>query len=308
VDYKKLYFNFLEYFKTTNFKDRLIRRNKHDFRRSMDYIYTEKHHIIPKHNNGKDEESNYVVLLPEEHLFIHKLRYKAFNLRGDMLAVRFIVNGLNNKTQAKEQYDYLRNNISKNIRQAYVWIKQYSASFRKEHGWQTPDGVKRISQARKNKVVVKGEDNKCFCVDKNDSRLLSGKLKHHSSGMYSFLNINTGKKEYIEIKNKQEWHVAVSDSSGEKNSNAIKLNKSEILDLCVKVTKKYNHIFKASIIKKLVKHEYNVDIPTTLLGYREKKPIKYTNDYLEGVTGLKYRPYSKENKLKVKELKYKGLI
>jgi len=89
MNYLKIYNNFIEDVKITEPFERLIRRNPEDYRKNYDYIYTEKHHITPKSLGGDDSDNNIIILLPEEHLFIHYFRYKIFNTREDLLAYRF---------------------------------------------------------------------------------------------------------------------------------------------------------------------------------------------------------------------------
>jgi hypothetical protein len=254
------------------------RRNKNDFRINRDYIYTEKHHITPKHANGLDEEDNYIILLPEEHLFIHKLRWKAYKERGDMLAVRYIINGINNKTQKKERFDELKLNIPKKLFQAFTFIKQNSSEVRKTHGWQSIDGRKRISEAMKNKLVCRDAETGEL-VGKHDKchpNIISGKWVHHSKGKFVSDEIRAAQS----IK-----------GSGSGNNNANPLSTEEILDLCLDVTLEYGSIRKTSLIRQMIIDKYSIKIPSTGLGYRVKNPTKYTIKWLEKQTGWAYDPY-----------------
>lgn len=76
--------------------DRLRKRNPRDFRLTLpcDEIYKESHHIVPRHACGGNGFENLVSLLPEEHFLAHLMRYKAYGQREDMLACRFIMNGI----------------------------------------------------------------------------------------------------------------------------------------------------------------------------------------------------------------------
>ena len=67
MDYRKIYYSLIQDCKDTPIKQRLYRRNKLDNRIKQDRIYTENHHIVPKHDGGLDEPSNMVRMLPEEH-------------------------------------------------------------------------------------------------------------------------------------------------------------------------------------------------------------------------------------------------
>lgn len=178
MNYKKIHDQLIEYCKSTQPRLRILSRNSKDIRLSKDYIYVEIHHIIPKSLGGIDTSDNLVELLPEEHIFIHMLRYKIFKTREDMLAVRFMLNGFES---CKKNYV---GNLSKKIRMGYAWIKQNAAEFRKETGWQTEDGRRRISEARKGTMVVKdyvtGEI--IGAVETDHPRVINGDWVHHTKG------------------------------------------------------------------------------------------------------------------------------
>ena len=94
MNYKKIYYRFCEYFKNSTPEERLRNRNSLDIRLNKNIdIYTEKHHVVPKHDGGSDSDDNLIVVLPEEHLFIHTVRYKAYGNRSDFLSVRYMING-----------------------------------------------------------------------------------------------------------------------------------------------------------------------------------------------------------------------
>ena len=93
MNYISLHDKFIQYFKSTSVIDRLRSRNINDRRIYDSYIYTERHHIIPQSQGGTNEISNLVDLLPEEHIFIHFLRFKAFHKAKDLQAVKFCLNG-----------------------------------------------------------------------------------------------------------------------------------------------------------------------------------------------------------------------
>lgn len=49
-------------------------------------IYTHRHHIIPRHVGGTDEESNLITLTIEEHALAHKLLYEQHGRWQDRIA------------------------------------------------------------------------------------------------------------------------------------------------------------------------------------------------------------------------------
>lgn len=181
MNYDTLYKNFINYCKTTSPRCRLQLRNDTDMRLLSEHIYVENHHIIPVSVGGDNCVDNLVLLLPEEHLMAHKIRYKAYSLRQDMLAVRFILNGLMSKGHINT---VTRMQITKYIKQQYAWIRSSSAEFRLQHGWQTKSGIERISAARKGTMPVKDAitGKMIGSVSTTHPSVLSGQWVHHSSG------------------------------------------------------------------------------------------------------------------------------
>lgn len=172
----------MQYCRDNSIEDRIARRNPSDFRLSTS-PYVEVHHIVPRSLGGNNDASNLVVLLPEEHLIAHKMRYKAYNCRQDMLAVRMMLNGFKYNSRYKSP-GLCTIRITKSTRLGYAWLRSNSADFRKKHGWHTSDGRKRISDARKNmtpvKDVVTGISIGMVPVDHPNT--LSGLWVHTSKG------------------------------------------------------------------------------------------------------------------------------
>lgn len=71
MNYSKLYFAFIE-----KYKNQVIDAG----------VYTEKHHIVPRHAGGDDSKDNIVTLTFRQHLFIHRLRWKAYGELPDLFA------------------------------------------------------------------------------------------------------------------------------------------------------------------------------------------------------------------------------
>jgi hypothetical protein len=177
LNYKDIYETFIYYCNNTIPRDRLYKRSPSDERLLSDKIYTEFHHVVPRHTGRGDE--TLVEVLPEEHIFLHSLRYKAYSERGDMLAVRQCLNGFNHF-----RYNNDRPILTKKIRQGYAFIRNQSYNFRKDIGWQTPEGIKRISESRKGQIPVKDilTGEMMGCVTKDHPKYISGEWVHHSKG------------------------------------------------------------------------------------------------------------------------------
>ena len=181
MNYKTIHDKFILYFKNTKARTRLTQRNPTDPRLEHMSLYQEVHHIIPRSLGGNDSSNNLVEVLPEEHIFLHMLRYKIYRKRENILAVRFCLNGYNCDNVLKGEFS---KTLNKKIRMGYAWIKAHAYNLRQTEGWQTEDGRRRISESRKNKIVVKDRDTNEIIgsVDKNHPNILSGKWIHHSAG------------------------------------------------------------------------------------------------------------------------------
>ena len=73
MNYEKLYFAFIEKYKNQEFEIG---------------VYTEKHHIIPRHAGGDDSKENLIRLTYKQHVFAHKLLWKAYSRWQDLCAWR----------------------------------------------------------------------------------------------------------------------------------------------------------------------------------------------------------------------------
>lgn len=223
MDYDKLYRKFMSYCKTIGPKERLEQRNKHDARLNNDHLYTETHHIVPRSLGGDDSATNLVVLLPEEHLMAHKLRYKAYDCRQDFIAVRFVCNGLRNKGHI-DKVTKLR--LSKEILNAYSWIRTNSAEFRKIHGWQTQNGRASISESRKGTMPVKDAETgeMIGSVDTSHPKVLSGEWVHHTKGRKA---------------SEKERELAKKKATGLTNPNAHSITNDEYMQQTVEYIKEF---------------------------------------------------------------------
>lgn len=71
MNYEKLYFAFIEKYKNQEFEKG---------------VYTEKHHIIPRHAGGGDSKDNLIILDYRQHTFAHRLLWKAYKKPSDYMA------------------------------------------------------------------------------------------------------------------------------------------------------------------------------------------------------------------------------
>ena len=288
MNYINLHEKFIEYFKETTPLERMLKRNANDSRQFDDFLYTENHHITPRSYGGSDNTDNMVRLLPEEHIFIHLLRYKAYKTRNDMLAFRFCLNGSKNYTN---KHYHLNDILSKKIKTNYAILKNFSYNFRKKHGWQTKQGLKNISKSRKNKIPVYDPIlDKIIEMDKNDPRYLSGECKHHTKGWVTMLDTRTNEKIRIKCSERKDYHKILISQEGSNNTNFSGLSDDYLLEIGLLFVKKYNFIPSYNLINMFAK-KYNHKFLKSLRSFRFKEFGGGWNGFykaLEEKTNLKY--------------------
>jgi hypothetical protein len=273
MNYKKIHDKMINYIKSTPTKDRIKQRNPNDARLYSDLLYVELHHIIPRSLGGVDDLSNLIEVLPEEHIFIHMLRYKIYGKMEDMWAVRFMLNGFANKNKFKKNYKIL----NKKIRMGYAWVKTHAHYVRKIKGWHTNDGIRRISEARKGKMVVKNSETGEFIgmVEMNHPNVISGKWVHHSKGR------DRSEKERMQISNR---------TIGQKNPNASGLSEEYFIQKGIEAYKKFGYILSWKEMLRLSEKENFKWIKSLKNRFEGKGALGYYLE-VEKKTGSKYDPY-----------------
>jgi HNH homing endonuclease len=229
MNYELLYNKFCDYCKNVNVIERIKRRNPLDERLIEHSIYQEEHHIVPRHSGGSDAEDNFVKMLPEEHYLAHYIRFRAFGDRKDFLSVRFIFNGLPR---------YLKDDAYLSINKKVSKWKNHIYFFRKNNSWHTIDGINKISNARKNKVVVidKITREMIGSVDKNHPNVLSGRWVNHTYGTIYVWNKKDKRANRIL---KDEFDSSIHEPyifkrDKENNFNYKHIDENKILDAILK--------------------------------------------------------------------------
>lgn len=302
MNYENIYLIFCEHFKKTTPLERLQARDPLDVRLSKNKLYTERHHILPKSLGGTNDKYNLITVLPEEHLFLHQVRYKAYNDRQDFLAVRLIINGFKNKKTVAEE-KLLSN---KKIKTMYGWFRQEISQFRKSSGWQTEEGRKSISDHRKNKFPgrcsITGEI--VGAVHVNDPRVKCGEIIHHSKGRHVYINSTSGEKIFCKKEDKPEGFIAVcADTGGIKNPRYSNITDEQIVCFYEKICELFKSEFKLNIIppltiiSKLWNKIYKTNFPSFCGGLRSGFRFSGNLDNLyhplQKKYDLKYDRYSK---------------
>lgn len=266
MNYKKLYYKLCNYCKTVDINQRIKNRNPLDERLGTD-IYTEKHHIIPKHSGGTDVEYNLVEMLPEEHFMAHLIRYKAYNDRNDFISIRFMLNGFNGKPMLNGEIPVKTKN------KMVKMFKSHMSEFRKKHGWHTEDGLKRISEARKGTIPVRNSNGDVITVDVDHPKVLSGEWRHHTHGTLSAFDEDGNKvritsDEYK--KNKDKYTPNVGDVIGESNPRYSGITDEQLIDYLIDLSKKVDvgYLVNYSRFFNFYRKKYDIKIPKTLSSFR----------------------------------------
>ena len=114
-----------------------------------------RHHIIPRHTGGKDEDTNYTYLSPKEHIIAHFLLWKIYKNPNDLRSMKML--------GAKLSYEQRRivgvfcrdNNIGfhgASKEERTIWQRkglesqQLSGSNNSFYYWSTPEGRKERAQ------------------------------------------------------------------------------------------------------------------------------------------------------------------
>lgn len=268
MDYKKLYYRLCNYCKTVDINERIKTRNKLDERLNNDYIYTENHHIIPRHSGGLDTDCNLVRMLPEEHFMAHFIRYNAYENSNDFISVRFMLNGFMSK-------NYIDDIPIKTMNKMVRMFKEETSHFRKTYGWHSKDGRKRISEARKGTmpVIDSISGDMIGSIPTNHPNVISGKWVHHSKGKLSVIDLN-GNKKYIssdEYKNNKDIYSAnVGDVSGENNPKYSGITDGQLVDYLIKFSTKVGvgYLIGYHRFTSFYRKKYNVAIPKYLSSFR----------------------------------------
>ena len=271
MDYKKLEKAFIEYCRTIEPIDRIRKRNPNDFRLSIKLQpYTEKHHIVPSSIGGATSKQNLVRVLPEEHIFFHKLRYKIYHYREDMLAIRCCLNGICSKQHLIDT----KYALTKKILSGYAFIKEHSYRLRNTEGWHTEDGIRRISEARKGTMPARDINTGKLIgsVSTSHPKVLSGEWVHHSKNR---------------IFSKEERHAHSIMSIGSSNGNYSGITDDQLVEIAIAASKALGYIPSSRRLLYYCKTN-NIKFIKSYKSRFNKGGYKELINQVEEITGVKY--------------------
>lgn len=95
--------------------DNIIRKAKSEKRKRLNkndsnYVYYEKHHILPRCLNGSDDKSNLVLLTAREHFIYHKLLMHIYSNNRDInyAFIRMAMDKKHNRKISSRDYEYAK--------------------------------------------------------------------------------------------------------------------------------------------------------------------------------------------------------
>jgi len=270
----------------------MVTRNKNDERIGKTYIYTEIHHIIPKHSNGSNDDVNLVEMLPEEHYMAHLIRYYAYDDRNDFISIRLMINGYIGKK-------YVNDIPVKTMNKMVKGFKQRIYEFRKYNEWHTKEGRKSISNSRKGTfpVIDSITRESMGSVSNSHPNIKSGKWIHHSSGMTSVTD-QDGNKLYISSAeyqaNKDIYRANVGDVSGELNPRYSGISDIEIINHLSEFSHKIDcgYIINYGRFRDFYEKYYNIKMPKSFTKFRfDGAGVEMLYNIVNKKTGLLINKY-----------------
>lgn len=188
----------------------------------FDEQYTEKHHIIPKCEGGKENDET-VLLTHKEHKLIHKLRYKITNVIGNLLAYNFMTNSVSSRRKnilLSAKLGGIEHHRKYKIKNPEEYSKRQSVSgknggnvcFEKKLGFfQMSNDEKRQSQDKGRKTIVENKIGMFSDEYRQQHRLSLFKKIKTPDGIFNsissaaeYYNIVPGAVTY-RLKNWNDW-------------------------------------------------------------------------------------------------------
>lgn len=124
----------------------------------IDYIYYERHHILPKSLNGSNDINNLVLLTAKEHYVAHKLLVEIYPGQKMSLAFHKMTYSKNgNHIKSNKDYEYARklNSLAKSGPNHHMYGKKHSKETRvkmkKPHQSPSLEYIESLKELRKGK-------------------------------------------------------------------------------------------------------------------------------------------------------------
>lgn len=165
MNYEKLYFKFIDKWKRQQIEEG---------------VYTEKHHILPRHCGGGDEETNLVELTYKQHTFAHRLLWKAYQRPQDLMAWKMMSGIAEDKKfyycqmagkvggEANRKSGHMANVGKKygpikgkqNVESGFLDEIRHLANNEKQRSWARELGRRNVEEGQLHKASLKAAENR----------------------------------------------------------------------------------------------------------------------------------------------------
>jgi len=170
-----IYFNFIEEAKVR--AQKAIPKNPE--------IYSEVHHILPRHSGGGDEPKNLVVLLYNDHIIAHYIRWIQYGHIGDKMAfsvmtgesiearkIKASIAGTIGGPLAQKLFKETNKGWFNSEKQRVSGIKGAATNRINETGGFDPENIKKANKALQNKM--QNPEQKCLFEEIKSDNLKKG--------------------------------------------------------------------------------------------------------------------------------------
>lgn len=132
---------------------------RHKNRNHVDFVYYEKHHIIPKCLGGNNNKENLVLLKPEEHFLAHLLLVKIYPEHPGLTCavVKLTRKTKNGQRMNNKLYSWVRKKHAENV--AILHKDKKCGMHGKVH---TEETKRKISLSNQGKDMPKGKNSASF--------------------------------------------------------------------------------------------------------------------------------------------------
>ena len=184
-----------------------------------------RHHIIPEHSGGLDEDSNFTYLTVREHIIAHYLLYKMNKNPNDLRSMRMLGAKLTPEQRRIVGIWCRDNNIgihSATLEQKSEWQNK-GRQTQKESGdtnsfyyWSTEEGRKERASLGGKASLSSGNNKQFEYWMSPEGRKERAKLGAASSGKKSITNgvinrkLKTEEERQEFIKNNPEWRIGIT--------------------------------------------------------------------------------------------------
>lgn len=164
MNYQKIYNQLIE-----KRQQNILTKNKND----PNWIYNERHHIIPKCLGGTDDKSNLVNLTAREHFIAHYLLWKIYPCDGTLLAFYMFKKG-NNDSCVKRNFK--NSKLYESARLAYHEWNVRVHTGKKQSPEQIANRVKKNTGKKRTEETKKLMSKHCWCKGKKLSNEIKTKI------------------------------------------------------------------------------------------------------------------------------------